>query len=61
VELPGEAPFLKKRKPEGEMAADSQNGDIIVLSFPYFSLIMMRVRAENQESGRSVGLLAASC
>jgi hypothetical protein len=29
--------------------SDSQNGDIIVLSFPHFSLIMMRIGAEDQE------------
>jgi hypothetical protein len=43
------------------MATDLQDGNIIVLSFPHFSLIMMEVGAEDRELGRSVGLLAASC
>jgi hypothetical protein len=47
-------------KPEDKMATNTQNGDIITLSFPIFSLTMMRVGAEDLELGQSIGLLAAS-
>jgi hypothetical protein len=36
VELPGGGFISQEVRPEDEMAADSQNGDIIVLSFPHF-------------------------
>jgi hypothetical protein len=51
VELPGGGFISQEVRPEDKMAADSQNGDIITLSFPHFTLIMMRVGAENQELG----------
>jgi hypothetical protein len=51
VERPGGGSISQEVKPEDEMATDSQNGDIITLSFPHFSLIMMRVGAEDQELG----------
>jgi hypothetical protein len=52
---------ISQVRPEDKMATDLQNGDIIVLSFPHFSLIMMRVGDEDWELRQSVGLLATSC
>jgi hypothetical protein len=34
---------------------------LVLYHSPIFSLIMMRVGAEDQELGRNIGLLAASC
>jgi hypothetical protein len=48
-------------RPEDKMTTESQNGDIITLSFHIFSLIMMRVGAEDREWGRIISLLAAFC
>jgi hypothetical protein len=41
--------------------ARSQNGKLLLYHSPIFSLVTMRVKAEDRELGRSVGLLAASC
>jgi hypothetical protein len=48
-------------KPEDEMATDSQNGYIIVLSFPNFFFNNDGGRAEDQELGQSVSHLADPC
>jgi hypothetical protein len=36
VKLPGGGSISQEVKPEDKMAADSQSGDIITLSFPHF-------------------------
>jgi hypothetical protein len=36
VALPGGGSISQEVKPEDKMAADSQNGNITVLSFPHF-------------------------
>jgi hypothetical protein len=46
---------------EDKMATDLQMVTLLFYHSPIFSLIMMRVGAEDRELGRSVGLLAASC
>jgi hypothetical protein len=43
------------------MPADLQMATLLFYYSPIFSLITMRVGAEDQELGQSIGLLAGSC
>jgi hypothetical protein len=47
--------------PEDKMATDLEMATLLFYHSPIFSLIMMRLGAEDQELGRSNGLLVASC
>jgi hypothetical protein len=46
---------------EDKMATDLQMVTLLFYHSPIFSLIMMRVGAEDWELGQSISLLAASC
>jgi hypothetical protein len=48
-------------KGRAAILADSQIVTLLFYHFPIFSLIMMRVGAEDQEFGQSIISLAASC
>jgi hypothetical protein len=61
ISVKGGAAVSQEVRPEDKMATDSENGNIIVLSFPHFFLIIMRVGAEDRELGQSISLLALSC
>jgi hypothetical protein len=56
----GNGSISQEVRPEDKMATDLQNGDTIVLSFPHFFFIMMRIGTEDQELEQSISLLAAS-
>jgi hypothetical protein len=43
---------------EGKMATDLEMVTLFLYHFPIFSLIMMRVGAEDQELGQSIGLFS---
>jgi hypothetical protein len=61
VELSNGGSISQEVKPEDKMAANSQDGDIITLSFHHFFFKNDEGRAEDQELGQSVSLLADSC
>jgi hypothetical protein len=52
---------ISQVRPENKMATDLQMAILLFYHSPIFSLIMMKVGAEDWELGQSVGLLDASC
>jgi hypothetical protein len=52
---------ISQVRPEDKMATDIQMMTLFFYHSPIFSLIMMRVGAEDRELGHSISLLAASC
>jgi hypothetical protein len=48
-------------RPEDKMATNLQMAALLFYHSPIFSLMMMRVGAEDQELGLSISLLVASC
>jgi hypothetical protein len=52
---------ISQVRPEDKMAADLQMATLLFYHSPIFSLILMKVEAEDQKLGQSIGLLAASC
>jgi hypothetical protein len=52
---------ISQVRPQDKMATNLQMATLLFYHSPIFSLIMMRVGAEDWELGQGVGLLAASC